>query len=382
MYQQPSYLFIYPNNDDVEENLQILIDWKHQKGFEVVAASTSETGTSLSSIKDYIQDAYDDWENPPEFVCLVGDAGGSYNIPTGHLDGGYYNGEGDHFYTMLEGGDFISDISIGRLSFNTIAEFNTIISKILHYEKEPYMGNTDWYNKALLVGDPTDSGPSCVDTKIHVKNMIDVHSPNIDCTEVYSGNWVYQMSSNINEGVLYFNYRGFFYVSGWTIYNIDNLTNGFMLPVAVALTCCTGDFEGTNDCLSERFLKAGSPSVPKGAIAAISTATGNTHTCFNNCMDSGIFYGIFADSIYNMGGALNRGKLNLSFNYPDNPYNCIPRFSYWNNLMGDPGMEIWTGIPEEINIEYDTEVALGTNYLEVTVYNSSGFTLENAWVTA
>ncbi|HHE37333.1 MAG TPA: hypothetical protein ENL20_02030, partial [Candidatus Cloacimonetes bacterium] len=163
-YQQPSYLFIYPENASVLQTLNYMREWKHQKGFEVVAASTSETGTQLNQIKNYIQDAYDNWQNPPEFVCLVGDAGGNFSIPTGHIDPGQYNGEGDQYYTLLEGDDILADVLIGRLSFNSIFEFQTIVSKILNYEKTPYMDNTEWYDKALMLGDPTDSGPSCVDT--------------------------------------------------------------------------------------------------------------------------------------------------------------------------------------------------------------------------
>jgi len=381
-FQKPSYLYIYPDNNTVETYLQGLIKWRHMIGFEVVAASTSETGSNLNSIKSYIQNAYNNWENPPEFVCLVGDAGGSYNIPTGHMPQNGYSGEGDHFYTLLEGNDFLSDIVIGRLSFNNIYELQTIISKIMNYEKEPYLGNTEWYNKAVMIGDPTSSGPSVIDTKMHVKQMIDYYQPNIYSTEVYSGQWVSQMSNNLNNGVSYFNYRGFGGMSGWTTYNINNLTNGFMLPVAIALTCCTGDFEGTYDCISEGFLKAGSANNPKGAIAAISTATGNTHTCFNNCMDSGINYGIFVDKIYNMGGALLRGKLNLYQNYPDNPYDYVTKFSYWNNLMGDPGMALWTSVPQPLIVTYPEEIGIGTNYLEVTVTDHNGFPLEGAWVTA
>ncbi|MBT4333791.1 MAG: hypothetical protein HOD64_10990, partial [Candidatus Cloacimonetes bacterium] len=125
-FQEPCYLFIYPDDANVESVLQILADWKHQKGFDVVMTNTSETGTTLAEIKSYIQDAYDTWGNPPEFVCLVGDAGGNYSIPTGHLDGGMYNGEGDHVYTTLEGDDILADVFIGRLSFNSILELQTI----------------------------------------------------------------------------------------------------------------------------------------------------------------------------------------------------------------------------------------------------------------
>ena len=376
-FHQPNYLFIYPDDAQVESVLQDLIDWKKQKGFHVVNVSTSQTGTTLNAIKSYIQNAYDTWENPPEFICLIGDAGGNFSIPTDHLDGG----EGDHSYVLLEGNDILADAFIGRLSFNSIFEFQTIIYKILHYEKEPYLGNTNWYNKALLVGDPTTSGQSCVDTKISIKEMINQYSNNFSFNEVYSAPWVSQMSNGFNEGVSYFNYRGYYGMSGWDLNEISNLNNGFMLPVAVLLTCSVGDFEGTYDSRTERFLKAGSPGNPKGAIAAIGTATPDTNTCFNNCVDAGIYYGIFVDNIYHLGGALNRGKLNLFNCYPYNPYNSVYKFSYWNNLIGDPGMEIWTSTPEPMTVTYTSQVPIGSNLLDVMVFTNAGIPIENAWVT-
>ena len=383
-YQQSSYLFIYDddNNHAVANALQPLLDWKHEKGFEVHAIEIPDTGSDIQTIRQYIQDAYDNWTNPPEFLCIVGDAGGTYNIPTAHIDPGMYNGEGDHFYGLLEGDDILTDVFIGRLSFNTLFELQTIIYKIFHYEKEPYMNETDWYNRALMVGDPTDSGTSCIDTKMHIKEMIDEHAGNIVSTEVYNGQWVTHINNNLNNGVSYFNYRGFANMSGWQNNHIDNLSNGHMLPVVSHITCITGDFEGTVDCRSEAFLKAGSPGDPKGAIAAIGTATGNTHTCFNNCVDAGTFYGVFADQIYNMGGALARGKLALYNNYPGNPENHVAQFSYWNNLMGDPGMEIWTGIPQQLIVTYPSQIPIGSNFIEVIVEDASGSAIENAWVTA
>ena len=35
-----------------------------------------------NNLKNYIDDAYENWENPPVHVNIVGDAGGSYDIPT------------------------------------------------------------------------------------------------------------------------------------------------------------------------------------------------------------------------------------------------------------------------------------------------------------
>jgi hypothetical protein len=377
-FQQPCYLFIYPNDATIATTLSALVDWKHQKGFEVHVQEFA-SGTSFYTIKSFIQTAYDTWENPPEFICLVGDAAGSYNIPTDHI--GY--GEGDHGYVRLEGNDILADAFIGRLSIASNFNLQTIIFKILNYEKIPYMSQTAWYNKALLVGDPTTySGISPMYTKQAIKEMINYTHPDMNCIEVYSGSFVSQTTSNLNSGVSYYNYRGYWGMSGWNTSYINSLSNGYMMPFAVALTCGTGDFEGTTDCISEAFLKVGSPGAPKGAIGAISTATLSTHTCFNNCVDAGIYYGIFADGIYHMGGALNRGKLNLYLNYPQNPANSVYNFSYWNNLMGDPGLELWTSIPQDMVVNYNTQVAVGTNYLEVMVENTNGLPLENAWVTA
>nr|MBC8525861.1 hypothetical protein [Candidatus Cloacimonadota bacterium] len=378
-YQHGTYLFIYPNNSSLENELQELLDWKHQKGFIVVAASTAETGTSSSSIKNWIQNAYDTWDNPPEFICLVGDAGGSFSIPTGH----YGSGESDYYYTLLEGGDILADAFIGRLSFNSIYEFQTIKNKILNYERTPYMDDTDWYSKALLVGDPSSSGPSCIIVNLYIKEMMQENSINhYFYTEVYSSPFVSQIRDAINSGVSFFNYRGYLGMSGWDNGDTAALYNGFMLPVVVTLTCGTGDFEGTYNCISEYFVKAGSPTTPKGAIASIGTATMDTHTAFNNFLGAFTFSGIFFDKIYNMGGALVRGKLGIYNSFPNNPYNWVTKFSNWNNLMGDPGMELWTDVPMELDVSYDNQVPIGSNYLEITVTTIFGFSIEGAWVTA
>ena len=45
------------------------------------------------------------WENPPVHVNIVGDASGSYDIPTWSESYSGYNGEGDYPYTTLEGND-------------------------------------------------------------------------------------------------------------------------------------------------------------------------------------------------------------------------------------------------------------------------------------
>ncbi|MCF7793027.1 MAG: carboxypeptidase regulatory-like domain-containing protein, partial [Candidatus Cloacimonetes bacterium] len=376
-FQDPSYLFIHTNDTSVEDALSYLVDWKHQKGFDVSTHGVN-SGTSFNTIKSYIQTAYDTWQNPPEYVCFVGDAEGSYNIPTDY-SGGY--GGGDHGYARLDGTDILADVYLGRLSFNSITELQTIIYKILYYEKEPYMAQTDWYEEATMVGDvSSSSGTSTRDTKIHCEEMMLQHNPNYTFHEYFSGGYSSGMTNTINSGISYMNYRGYAGMSGFGNSNIQTLNNGFMMPVATFPTCGTGTFySGTSR--SEAFIRVGTPGQPRGAIAAYGTATLSTHTCFNNIVDAGTYYGLFADRIFNMGGALTRGKLALYLSYPNQP-NYVANFSQWNTLMGDPGMEVWTGVPQELVVAYEPQLGIGANTISVNVQDANGQAVENAWVTA
>nr|HPR17103.1 C25 family cysteine peptidase [Candidatus Cloacimonadota bacterium] len=382
VYQDPCYLFIYPEVNQLRENLEYITDWKEQMGYEVHAVPTTETGISTSQIKNYIENAYNNWENPPEYVCFIGDANGAIAIPTYYETVSSYGGEGDHPYSQLEGNDILADIITGRISVSTINELQVYASKVLHYERAPFMNVTNWYHRGVMVGDPSSSEWSVVYTKQFIKEMIDYHAPNIVCDQYYNGNYCSNMVNSLNNGVLYFNYRGFYGMSNFTTSEINSLMNGFMLPFAAFLTCSTGSFASSSPARSEAFIRVGSTSNGNGAIAAIGTATSGTHTTFNNCVDAGIYYGIFADQIYNPGGAVVRGKLHLYNSFPDNPNNRVTMFSHWNTLMGDPGIQLWTDLPTPLIVDYDQEVNVGTNYLLVSVYDDAGIPVENAWVCA
>ena len=62
-YQKPCLLIIRRAAID-ESWISDFINWKHRKGFEVVSV-TAETSIE---VRDYIQLAYDTWDNPPEYI--------------------------------------------------------------------------------------------------------------------------------------------------------------------------------------------------------------------------------------------------------------------------------------------------------------------------
>ena len=376
-YQRPSILYVIPSNiGNLMSTIELLMDWKHRLGYEVNYVSSSNVVNNSTNLKNYIEDAYETWDNPPEFVTFFGDASGTYDIPTYYENWSGYNGEGDHPYSQLEGSDLFPEVFLGRMSFSTQSHLNTIVGKILNYEASPYMGE-DWFTRACLVGDPSTSGISCVITNENINSILDINGYT-DVNTIYSGSFPSQMVSGINEGISFFNYRGYYGVSGFTSSHVNSTSNGFMLPVATVITCGTGSFGG--DSIVESFLRAGTASNPKGAVASIGTATTGTHTMFNNLVDMGFYYGTFIDEIETAGAALMQGKLYLAKGYPSNPNNYVSIFTHWNSLMGDASLQMWTKFPSTFNVEYESWVMSGTNYMDIHVA-SGPVSVSDAWVT-
>ena len=379
-YQIPTILFICNDNTSVINNLNYLTEWKRQKGFNVVVATTSETGTTNVAIKNYIQDAYDNWDNPPDYVNIIGDGTGSFSIATWFSTGGY-NGEGDHPYSQLEGNDILADIILGRMTFSSINQLQTVISKILNYEKNPYMGNTAWYNQALITGDPTSSGYSCTAFGKGVKElMLDFEGnfwTDANFTEVYSSPFASDMNDAINDGVLFFAYRGFGGTSGW-YYGCTN--NGYMMPFLVMPTCNANDWYYSTGNV-EGFYLMGSTSTPNGGIGGVGTSTPGTHTPFNNAFAIGVWGGIFRDGIYSMGGSVIKGKYYLWLTFPQFSGSYVVSFSHWNTLMGDGSLELWTRLPQNLEVINDEIIPYGANYYSVAVLDSINNAAEDACVT-
>jgi len=385
-YQNPAILYIC--SGDIEDNsiFQQLVEWRRQRGYVVYTVSTSTIGSSSSSIKNYIQNAYDNFDIVPEYVALVGDVGGTYSIPTYYEDFGHdsYGNEceGDHPYSQLDGSDLLPEVLIGRMSIRTVSELSTAVYKILNYEKATYLGNLDnYYNKAAMFGDPSSSGNSCSITKEAVANLLTNHGFGDVYLKTSGGSWSSSMRDELSDGSLFFNYRGYLGMSGFTTSDVDNASNGYKLPFATVLTCGTGSFSEDNTCMSEKFFRAGTVSNPKGGVAAIGTATWNTHTLFNNIVDMGLYQGLLADKVETAGACLASGKLALYNTYPTNPYQWISSFTHWNNLIGDPATHLWTTTPDLLIVNHENEISYGTNYFNLLVVDSFGNAIEDALVT-
>ena len=370
-YESPVLLIIAPEDNNILNLMNPFINWKKSKGYTVLYHTLNQTGYTNTEIKSFIQNLYNNGDYPPNYICLVGDADGPYAIPTFNENLSIYNGETDHPYTLLNGNDNISDVSIGRLSIRSLGDLATITNKIINYEQYPYLSDNNWFEKALCVGDSAISGLSAIITNQIIAELMVQYGYNY-VIEVYQYPFVNQIENSINSGVSFYNYRGFSGSSGWQKDSADNLNNGYMLPFASVITCDTGSFLEDEESISENFLRAGSISIPKGGIAAVGMSTQGTHTMFNNCLDYGLYHGIFVEKINTIGDAVNYAKNNLLLNYPNNPNNYIDIFSHWINLMGDPTLSLWTEEPKELSLILDETIPIGQNSINIISNNIEG----------
>ncbi len=357
-----SYLLICPDDANVLAALEPLIQWRSRQGYNVIVGTTPQIGSTAQLINIYIHDLYENLEIPLEFVTIVGDANGPIAVPCWFESLSGYHGEGDHYYSIQEGHDDVSDVLVGRLSCRSISDLNTIVSKIVNYETAPPMADPSWFQRATLVGDATYSGISCIYINQWLRAQLDgVGFAEVDT--IYGGNFANLMMASINAGGSVFGYRGFWGMSGFSSGHINLLSNGGELPFAVLPTCGTGSFYTDLNTRSEAFLRADYG----GAIGAVGLATPGTHTRYNNCLYNGIWDAAINGSDHRLGSALLGGKLEMINNYEANQPQVVEIWCVWANLMGDPATDLWLAPPLTAAVSFPDQLPVGANAVPVTV---------------
>ncbi len=358
--------------------IEPLAVWKIEKGFPVTVVTTDQTGGTNQQIRDYIARAYRDWAIPPQFVLLVGDV---EQLPTFS----FYGSTSDHPYSTVDGVDFMPDLNVGRLSVRTLPEAETIVAKILRYERDPFVGDDpDWFGRALVVGgDYGSTTPRAVSRWSREQLLLNGYTQVDSCYfPPFFVDYFGTIPNTINAGVSIVSYRGWAYgIHGWepphfTSTEIPSLTNGWKLPVVFSFVCQNNNF-GEPECFGEAWLRAGSANEPKGAVAFIGNSEPWSHTRFNDACAIGAFNAIRLGGVRRMGDLLNASKQECLVEFPaEIPYlsdtdESVEFYYYIYNLLGDPEMEVRTDTPRSIDVSYQNLVPQGTNFIDVSVRDSA-----------
>lgn len=385
--------FIYP--DPFLEYVQPIADWKKRKGFDVEMIAKSDIGSNPSyiTIRNYIADRFDTCLVKPDYITIIGDVTmpSNYGIPSRSYNNPYGQGpfESDNYYTFLEGDDYFPEILIGRISIDYVSELNSYTDKLFTYERNPYIDDTDWYLRGTMVA-YYDPGwfTSSRTVKLWARDiMMENGYTRVDTLFEYYGNNIsaYEINASINSGVSYVNYRGYGAPDYWGgpyyfTYNINQLSNGPMYPVMTSIVCGTGDFEdGWDDvCFGEGWIRYAN----KGGAGFIGTTNHDTHTRFNNAIDAGIYWGLFSEGVTTLAQAQLMGKMTLYYAFPADTSPNGRVESYFNsyNILGDPELNCWTGVPRSMSVTHADSVEFGQNYISIAVGDEHGTGIDGAYI--
>ncbi len=360
------------------------IKWKREKGFnvslEVVAPGTN--------VKNLIQQKYDA-NNNLLYVQLVGDwadvqsdLGTSENAPM------------DPQLGCVVGDDYYADISVGRLSANSANEVTVQVNKIIEYEKSPQNSAT-WYESALGIGsaEGSGSGDDGEMDKDHIQviwdDKLDPFTYNVYSTAYDPGATDVMVADAVNNGVSIINYCGHGSMTSWGTSGFDNndvnnLSNGSMLPFIFSVACVNGAFDD-GDCFAEAWLRKDGG----GAVMFLGSTINQPwqppmrgQDYFNDLIIGGYDYdahpgqnGIntteqrtFVGSIVINGFALMLNESNSSSD--------VETIQTWS-IFGDPSMQIRTAPPAELTLS-NTDIEAGTPF--TTTVTSSGQPVKEAMV--
>ena len=373
----PRYLIIHGNTTDVNFHnaMDNFAHWKRQKGADVDVFSTAsnQAGSSNSSIQTFIRSRYNNLATRPDFVILVGDVSGSYSVPAFN-----HSGDTDFPYSHMNTGDILGDVFLGRISAENISQLLVMLQKIYVYERDIDVSTADWLDRMLLIGDTSPSGISCQYISKYIKEMALEINPDYTFTERYGPDFPSfssTINTAINQGVGFYSFRGYI---DYSPPSESALFNGYKLLHAINLTCGTNNFAGTSKM--EQFVRYGTLAAPKGAVTGIGMSTSSTSTTFNNVLHGGIFEGIFVHEMRTMGEAIMRGRLYTHDVFGVSAPSSVANFTHWCNLMGDPTMEVFTGIPGSFQIVTGADVPLGMSLLDVAVTDAGDLPVEGVSV--
>ena len=358
---RPKMLII--SHAQLANHQQAFVNWKKSLGFDVYVVNKADIGNSIQEIKDFVASHYQQYKC--DYLFLWGDVNGTFAIPTNFYPSPEYASENDaddHYYVTFEGDDYFPEMLVGRFSFSDLSEFVTMANKTIYHEKTPFMNNTAWMKRNLVVAGNYAEGGLRPSTPVSMSRWLRNKMLNTGYAQVdtvfyppsYPG--TSNIVSAINQGVQFISYRGWGDANGWHypyfhMSDLNTTISGVRMPIVFSIVCNTGDFANSvNPSFGERWMRMGSMAIPGGSVAFVGPSDLHTKTRLNNSISSGAFRSIYDNGVRGFGTSVLIGKLELYKNFPNDiaPGQYVPFYYHVYNILSDPSLNMWVLEPNTI----------------------------------
>lgn len=306
------------------------------------------------------------------------------------LDGNW-NTDGDNYWGETYESDLAPELSIGRFCYNSDAEIANFINKTSMYLNQPVVSEI---TSALFAGEWLWDGPTWggdyMDemiggssahgyTTVGVPTTWDIATL-YDRTFGYSDAWDgTQLRPLLSEGPNFVNHLGHsnttycMRMSNNQVTSTTITNNGTNHNFSVYFTqgCYAGAFDNretsvgqyTTDCITEKFT-----SISTAAVAMIAhsrygwgmqgSTDGASQYIHRQYMDA-----VFGENINELGYTLADSKID---NIPFIQNSAVMYWvSYETNLIGDPGLLVWSATPQQMMVQMPAYWTVGLNNYQI-----------------
>ncbi|MFC1573367.1 C25 family cysteine peptidase, partial [Candidatus Eisenbacteria bacterium] len=396
------YVILSPDDPDFIAWADSLKAWRTLQGISTQVFTTSEIGgTTTTIIENWINDAYANWEVPPVAFLLLGDYPASGERDTGITSPVWSSYcVSDNIYADYDNDD-LPDMAHARITARNAAELQTMIEKMLTYERNPYT-DPDFYDKPVIAGGWQDerwfilctetifgylanelgkspireyaiySGSPSVgwSTNPNTYMILDYFGPDglgyIPATPAHLTDFganAARLNLDINRGTYMVMHRDHGGETGWGEPNYSNsdlngLTNE-MYPFVFSINCLTGKYNWSSECFTEKFHRMNYGAL--GLIAASETS----YSFVNDTFIWGMCDGLWPDFMpaygpNNIGAnnertafAMASGKHFLAgSSWPYNPGDKDVTYHLFHH-HGDAFVTMYTEMPQDLTVVHD-----------------------------
>lgn len=407
------YLIITPDDPTYLGWADSIRNFRVRQGITTNIVTTTEIGgNSTSAIETYINDAYNNWTTPPVAVLLMADYGTSGNTITSPIYNSYCIS--DNIYADVDN-DHMPDIIFARMTAQNADHLETMVMKVLDYERTPptnpgfysnpitamgwqterwfqlcseiiagffenSLGKTPVRENAIYSGSPSGGIWSTATNTATIINVFGEEGLGyIPDSPSYLSDWggnASRINTDINNGAFLLQHRDHGSTTGWgepaySSADINGLNNEDLCFI-FSINCLTGKFDESGECFAEKFHRH-----EYGALGIIA-ATEVSYSFVNDTYVWGLYDNLWPDFMPQFetepesrdvlpafGNAAGKYFLEQS-GWPYNTSNKEVTYNLFHH-HGDAFSTVYYEVPQYLTVDYDDVLLSGMDYFNITV---------------
>ncbi|MFP4469864.1 MAG: C25 family cysteine peptidase [Bacteroidales bacterium] len=411
------YLIVVPNNPEFSAWADSIKQFRQKQGILTGIMTLDEIGTNTASgLENFFNDAYNNWDIPPAAVLLLADYGtNAANTIISPIYNSYC--ASDNIYSDVDNDD-MPDMIFARITANNDSQLETMVTKFIHYEKNPPT-NPDYYAhpitalgwqterwfqicsesvggfwrkqgkdpvraNAIYQGSPGSIWSSATNTS----TVVNYFGPNgldyIPQTPAELGGWsggtATMVNNAINSGAFMLQHRDHGYEQGWgepaySSTNINALNNSDLVFV-FSINCLTGKYNMGGECFTEKFHRHTYNGQNAGALGLVA-ASEVSYSFVNDAYVWGMYDNMWPEFMPDYGMPVDeRGLLpafgNVAGKYfleqSSWPYNTNNKEVTYNlfHHHGGAFLNVYSEMPQNLTVTHDPVLYSGVNSFTVT----------------